>query len=80
MAHTKATLQTSWKGTGTIRDPYRPAIMDDHPALSWTDVTGAPGGHGATFQIHAVLTPTQLTAIQADPKYSGAVLATAPAV
>lgn len=39
----RATVLTTWIGSGTMDDPYRPAIVDDHRLLGFTDLTGQAG-------------------------------------
>lgn len=39
MATYRVTLMTSWQGTGTDTDPFRPDIQD---VQGWVDVTGQP--------------------------------------
>jgi hypothetical protein len=79
---TQATITTPWAGTGSELDPHRPKVFDDHPlqpGASWTDITAAAGGQGATYRVSAVLDQATLNAILADPSYGpGAVTVTNP--
>jgi len=72
----QATVITPWKGSGTLRDPYRPQLCDDHP-VQWSG-QGAPSdaaikAGNATGTITIACTAATLTAIQADPNYQGKV-------
>lgn len=35
----RARVITTWRGSGTAPDPYRPALPEDVPGLTWRDAT-----------------------------------------
>jgi hypothetical protein len=41
----EVTVITTWTGTGSETEPYRPRIADDYPLESWRDVTSQPSGN-----------------------------------
>ncbi len=69
----KAEILSPWIGTGSIADPNRPRVADDHPLISWTDTTGQPAQNLTPvpnlFVIEVEATAALITAIEADPNY-----------
>lgn len=59
------TLMTSWEGSGTGADPYRPPALD---VKSWSDVTGQPITNLTpapnVFVIEAVVDDAQLALLE----------------
>ena len=66
---TRANVTTAWAGAGTDASPYHPRAADDYPLLAWTDLTNAPGGQGAGYQIQADMADATYSALLADPSY-----------
>jgi hypothetical protein len=64
----RVTILTPWAGSGTLADPYRPAVMDHYPGHTWEDKARLPGGQG-TPHIEAQLPDTVYQALVADPRY-----------
>lgn len=74
MATVRAQVLTSWNGSGTALDPYRPAITDDFPAIiSYKDITRQPAANITPdpnlFIAEITCSETTLDAIEADLQY-----------
>lgn len=70
---TLAFVLTPWTGEGSDEQPNRPQLADDHPLLSWQDVTGQPAVNirpdPNLFQIKVTCTQDTLDKIETDPTY-----------
>ena len=63
-------LMTSWIGSGTHADPYRPALADAYPG-TWRDTTGQPTilPEFNVVMIEVITDPATAAQIEADPRF-----------
>jgi hypothetical protein len=61
----RARITTTWVGTGTFADPYRPAISALFNLCRWQDMTGATPSATGTFDVEAVAADTVIGEIEA---------------
>ena len=70
----KASILTTWKGSGSQADPYRPSILEEHLTIvSFVDATNQPAANllpsPNLYLVTVVCDAATLAEIEADVNY-----------